>query len=58
MNILLACMYVYHGGHYKEGIGSRGNRVTDSCELPSGFWKWNLGTLQKKPMLLTVEPIF
>lgn len=27
-----------------------GARVTDSCELPSGCWEWNLGPLGERPV--------
>ena len=40
-----------------EGIGSPGTRVTDSCELPHGCWKSNMGSLKEQPVLaLNAEP--
>jgi hypothetical protein len=30
--------------------------VTDSCELPCGFWELNLGPLEEQSVLLTAEP--
>ena len=30
--------------------------VTDSCELPCGYWELNLGPLKEQPVPLTTEP--
>ncbi|KAL6074356.1 hypothetical protein STEG23_012106, partial [Scotinomys teguina] len=35
---------------------SPGTGVTDSCELPCGFWDLNPGPLEEQPVLLTAEP--
>ena len=35
----------------ETGIG-----VTDSCELPCGFWELNPSPLEEQPVLLTAEP--
>jgi hypothetical protein len=42
----------------REGVGSPGTGVTDSCELPSGCWELNLGPLGEQPVLLVTEPSF
>jgi E3 ubiquitin-protein ligase NEDD4 len=39
-----------------RGVKSPGTGVTDSCELPCGFWELNLGPLEKQQVLLTAEP--
>lgn len=40
-----------------EGIRSPGARVTDSSELPCGFWELNSGPLQEQPVLVTLSPL-
>ena len=37
-------------------IRSSGTGVTDSCELPCGYWKLKLDPLEELPVLLTTEP--
>ena len=39
-----------------EGAGSTGTGVTDSCELPYGWWELNPGHLVEHPVLLTTDP--
>lgn len=36
---------------------SSGTGLTVGCKLPCGFWKPDLGPLQKYQVLLTVEPL-
>jgi hypothetical protein len=43
------------GVHLCEDVRSPGTGVVDSCELPCGCWKLNLGPLEEQPMLLTAE---
>ena len=57
--VLPACMSVRHMHALRlkrpeEGIGSP--RTTYGCELPCGFWEWNLGPLENQPVFLTPEP--
>jgi hypothetical protein len=42
--------------HLCEGVGSPGNGVTDSCELPCGCWEMNLSPMDEQLMLLTAGP--
>lgn len=37
----------------EKGVRSRGTSGTEGCELPCGWWQWNLGPLQEEQMLLT-----
>ena len=39
-----------------ESVGSPGTGVTDSCELPCGYWELNLGPLEEQLEFLTAEP--
>ena len=39
-----------------EGARSPATGVTDSCELPCGYWELNPGPLEEQPVLLTTEP--
>ena len=39
----------------RAGVKSPGTRVTDSCELPCGYWEPNLRPLEEQPVLLTTE---
>ena len=39
-----------------KGVESPGTGVTDSCELPCGWWALNLGRLEGQLVLLTCEP--
>lgn len=56
MNVLPACVYLYHLGALGpwEGVRSPG---TDSCQTPMGrCWDLNPSSLEKQPVLLTTEP--
>lgn len=33
-----------------------GTGVTDRCELPRGFWKWNPGPPEEQPVPLHAKP--
>jgi hypothetical protein len=39
----------------KRGVGSPGAGLSNSCELPCGWWGLSLGHLQRQPVLLTTE---
>ena len=39
----------------REGARYSGTVVADSCELPCGHWKSNLGPLKVQPVILTIE---
>ncbi|EDL90885.1 rCG38758 [Rattus norvegicus] len=41
----------------EESIGSPRTGDIDHCELKCGSWKLNVGSLEKKPVLLTSEPL-
>ena len=50
MNVLLACLSVYHMHAWslqkpEEGIRTPGTGVTDGCETPCGCWEFHLGLL-------------
>jgi len=44
----LPCMYVC--------VTVSDLRVTDSCELPCGWWELNRGPPEEQSMLLTIDP--
>lgn len=62
---MLACLYVYH-----VCVGAHGTRrgyqilwnwsahtaYTSGYKQQCGSWKFNLGPLQEKPLLLTTKP--
>lgn len=52
MGVSSVCMSVPDAHRYT--IRSPGPGLTDSCELPCGCWKLNLGPLQEQQVLLTV----
>lgn len=35
----------------EEGITSQGNRVSDACKPPSGYWELNLSHLEEQSVL-------
>ncbi|KAM7331642.1 hypothetical protein ACRRTK_008350 [Alexandromys fortis] len=39
-----------------QGVRSPGTGVTDSCEMPFGYWVLSPGPLEEHPVLLTTEP--
>ena len=39
-----------------EGAECPGTEVTDSGELPCGYWESNPGPLEEQTVLLTTEP--
>ena len=39
-----------------EVVTSPGHGVKDQCELPSGCWELNPGSLKEQAVLLTAEP--
>jgi hypothetical protein len=39
----------------REGVGSSGTGVTDSCEPSCGCWELNLDPLKEEPVRLAVE---
>lgn len=41
----------------RKGIKPFWNEVRDSCELPSGYWEWNLEILQEQPSTLNHQGI-
>jgi hypothetical protein len=50
MSVLAAYMYghhlcAWHSWRSEEGVRSSATGVTDSCELPGGYWELNLGPL-------------
>lgn len=47
---------MYIGVYLCEGFRCPGSRVTDSCELPFGFWESNLSCLEEQLVLLTIKP--
>ena len=55
---LYMCVFTVLGDCWgpEEGIRSPAPGVTDSCELPSGFWELNMGPLWDQDMLPTTEP--
>lgn len=55
-HVFMCTMYMPDPQRPKEGFGSLGSRVTDSCEPSPGCWKPNLDPLQKPQELLTAEP--
>ena len=52
MNVLPACMYMYHviPVEARRGplIGFPGTGVKNGCEPPCGFWKLNLGSVREQ----------
>lgn len=39
-----------------EGIRSPGTGVTDRCEMPCGWWEFNLGSLEEQPLSHLFSP--
>ena len=56
---LSACLWTTcaSGAHsiQERVLDPPGTGVTDSCELPCGHWKSNLGPLKVQPVILTIE---
>lgn len=58
---MLGCFVCMHGlcSDYrgrKRASDSLQTGVIKICQLPRGWWEWNLGPLEKQPALLTTEP--
>lgn len=56
MKCSFACIHVHylcawHLQKAEEDIGSSGNGVRGSCELPCECWESNLGPLEEQPVL-------
>ena len=51
-----ACMYSYVPHMHAWCDGAPGTGVTDSCELPYGYWESNPSPLEEQPVLLITEP--
>lgn len=45
--------HLVHAGHLlrSESIGFPGPGVTDTSELPRGYWQMNQGPLEEQPVL-------
>lgn len=58
MAVLPACLSVHAWCLWKpkEGIGSLGTEVADSCEWPRRCLEWNAGFLKDQSVLLIYEP--
>jgi hypothetical protein len=52
--MILVTMCSWYQCRPEQGIRSPGTGVTDSCDLPCGFWELN--PLEEHPVLLATEP--
>ena len=50
--LFMFCLHV----HLCEHVGSTESGLTDSCELPCGYWALDSGPLEEQPVLLTFQP--
>ena len=59
--MLISCALVFSlhvclcEGVRSSETGVTGTGVTDSCELPHGFWELNPGPLEEQSVLLTTK---
>ena len=49
-------LYVWYSWELKEGIGTLGAGVIDSCEPPRARWESNVDPLEEQPVLFSPEP--
>lgn len=60
VGVLPVCMTMHHVSAWcpqrsEQGVLSPAPGAVCSCQLPYGYWKWNLGSLQEQSVFLTNE---